>query len=136
MKRTLAMGAAAFWLALAPPAGAQEDGVLEGVIQKQIDAFLADDLAGAFDYASPMIQGLFGTPERFGNMVRNGYPMVWRPTGMRFLGQRVEGGRVYQQLRVTGPDGTDHVLDYQMVEGPEGWLINGVQVLRAPDVGV
>lgn len=126
--------AAALWI-LAAPAHAQEDGVLEGVIERQIEAFRADDFAEAFTYASPMIRGIFGTPERFGNMVMNGYPMVWRPSDMRFLDRRVEDGRVYQQLSVRGPSGRYHVLDYQMVETPEGWQINGVQVLPAADVG-
>lgn len=121
---------------LMAPAHAQEDGVLEGVIERQIEAFRADDFAEAFTYASPMIRGIFGTPERFGNMVMNGYPMVWRPSDMRFLDRRVEDGRVYQQLSVRGPSGRYHVLDYQMVETPEGWQINGVQVLPAADVGV
>jgi hypothetical protein len=31
--------------------------------------------------------------------------------------------------------GEFHMLDYQMIEGPEGWQINGVQILRRPDVG-
>ena len=131
----IAAGAAALFMALAPMAQAQEDGVLEGVIERQIEAFRADDFREAFRYASPMIRGMFGTPERFGNMVMNGYPMVWRPSDMRFLDRRVENGRTYQKLSVRGPDGRYHVLDYQMVETPEGWQINGVSVLRAPDVG-
>jgi hypothetical protein len=28
-----------------------------------------------------------------------------------------------------------HMLDYQMIQTPDGWRINGVQLLRAPDVG-
>ena len=127
--------AAALWIGAAPAAHAQEAGILEGVIEGQIEAFRADDFAEAFTYASPMIKGLFGTPERFGSMVRNGYPMVWRPSDLRFLDRRVEGGRVYQKLSVRGPSGRYHVLDYHMVETPDGWQINGVQVLRAPDVG-
>lgn len=124
--------AAALWASAAP---AQEDGVLEGVIERQIEAFRADDFAEAFTYASPMIRGMFGTPERFGSMVMNGYPMVWRPTDMRFLDRREEDGRTYQKLSVRGPSGRYHVLDYQMVETPDGWQINGVQVLPPVDVG-
>ena len=135
MHGRIVAGAAALFVALAPMARAQEDGVLEGVIQRQIEAFLENDVDEAFSYASPMIQSMFGTPERFGAMVRDGYPMVWRPSDMRFLDRRVEGGRVYQQLSVRGPTGQYHVLDYQMIETPGGWQINGVQVLQTPDVG-
>jgi len=35
---------------------------------------------------------------------------------------------------VTDQSGRTHVLDYQMVQTPEGWQINGVQLL--PEVGV
>ena len=135
MHGRIVAGAAALFVALAPMARAQEDGVLEGVIQRQIEAFLQNDVDEAFSYASPMIQSMFGTPERFGALVRDGYPMVWRPSDMRFLDRRVEGGRVYQQLSVRGPTGQYHVLDYQMIETPGGWQINGVQVLQTPDVG-
>ena len=38
-------------------------------------AFKAVDFAQAFTYA-PNIKGMFGTADRFGMMVRNGYPMV------------------------------------------------------------
>ena len=60
------------------PAAAQ-DAPIQGVIQSQIDAFQADDFARAFSFASPTIQGMFGTPENFGLMVKEGYPMVYRP---------------------------------------------------------
>ena len=63
------------------PAHAQQarDPAIESTIQNQFDAFLKDDVGTAFSFASPNIKGLFGTPENFGPMVRNGYPMVWRP---------------------------------------------------------
>lgn len=135
MHRSLATLAAALWVGLAPAGHAQEDGVLEGVIARQIEAFRSDDFDEAFRHASPMIKGMFGTAERFGSMVEQGYPMVLRPSDMRFLDRRVEDGRIYQKLSVRGPSGRYHILDYQMVETPEGWQINGVQVMRSPDVG-
>ena len=49
------------------------------VIQDQLGAFTKDDAAGAFGYASPGIQRMFGTPEIFMDMVRQGYPPVHRP---------------------------------------------------------
>ena len=47
-----------------------------------------------------MIQGMFGTPARFGLMVRNGYPMVWRPAEVEFLSVE-ERGSDYLNLRLT-----------------------------------
>jgi len=118
-------------------ARAQEvaNGDIEATIQSQFDAFLADDLATAFTYASPSIKGLFGTPERFGQMVQNGYPMVWRPGSVRFLELRNVAGRLWQRVMVTDQAGQFHMLDYQMIETPEGWQINGVQLLPRAGVG-
>ena len=118
-------------------AQAQEAGELEGIIAEQMGAFLADDFAAAFEHASPMIRGMFGTPDNFGAMVRNGYPMVWRPADIRFGGQApgTEAGSVVQRLSVRGPDGRYYVCEYTMIPTGAGWKINGVSVLPAPDVG-
>lgn len=108
---------------------------IENVIQSQIDAFLVDDFATAFTFASPNIKMLFGSPDRFGQMVRNGFPMVWRPGDVRFLELRDIDGALWQKVMIRDQSGGFHMLDYQMIKGANGWQINGVQILRAPDVG-
>ena len=115
------------------PAPSASTGI-ESTIRAQIDAFLADDFTRAFTYASPLIQGMFGTPENFGAMVSRGYPMVHRPTSVRMLEQREVSGQLYQRIMVTDQSGATHMLDYQMIPAGEGWQINGVQLL--PSVGV
>lgn len=113
---------------------APEPGI-EATIGAQIDAFLIDDFAEAFTYASPMIQGMFGTSDRFGQMVQNGYPMVWRPGDVQYLELREVAGALWQRVMIRDRLGGVHMLDYQMIQTGEGWRINGVQLLRAPDVG-
>ena len=108
---------------------------IEGTISSQIEAFLADDFPTAFTFASPNIQMLFGSPERFGSMVQNGYPMVWRPAETRFLELRSINGLLWQKVMIRDRAGDIHILDYQMIPTSEGWKINGVQILRKPDVG-
>ena len=108
---------------------------IEATIQGQIDAFLVDAFATAFPFASPNIKSLIGSSERFGQMVRNGYPMVWRPGELRFLELRDINGAVWQKVMIRDQAGEFHLLDYQMIQGPDGWQINGVQILRQPDVG-
>ena len=125
----------AFLLTLLGPVRAQEDPAITGVIQSQIDAFLMDDFAKAFTFASPNIKRMFGNSERFGQMVRQGYPMVWRPAEVEFLGQEPKGGAVHQQVLIRDQAGVAHVLEYQMIPTAEGWQINGVWVLQAPGVG-
>lgn len=119
---------------LAFPVAAQE-GPIQDTIQSQIDAFLDDDFARAFTFASPNIKGLFGTPENFGAMVKNGYPMVYRPSEVEMLDLRNIAGNLWQRVRVIDQNGAAYFLDYMMVETAEGWQINAVQVLPAPDVG-
>jgi len=35
-------------------------------------------------------------------------------------------------VQVVDQQGQVHVLDYQMINGPDGWRINAVQLLKAP----
>jgi len=107
---------------------------IEGVIDAQIEAFQADDFERAFTYASPTIRGIFGTSDRFGAMVRNGYPMVWRPDELRFLELREVAGYLWQRVMITDGGGRVHLLDYQMIRHENLWKINAVQVLKAPDL--
>ena len=68
-------------------------------------------------------------------MVQNGYPMVWSPGEVRFLELREIAGYLWQKVFIRDQTGATHGLDYQMIRTPEGWRINGVQILRAPGVG-
>lgn len=113
-----------------------QDAPIRGVIQGQIDAFQADDFARAFSFASPTIQGMFGTPENFGLMVKEGYPMVYRPAEVEMQELREIAGNLWQRVRVVDQAGRAHFLDYMMIETPEGWQINGVSLLPAPETGV
>ena len=105
---------------------------IRATIDAQIGAFLKDDFVGAFEYASPTIRNIFRTPENFGSMVRNGYPMVWRPSDVRFLELREIEGALWQKVLITDAKGVAHVLDYQMIEREDGWKINGVRLIPQP----
>ncbi len=107
---------------------------IEAVISDQLADFNARDVPGAWEHASPTIQGMFGTPETFGTMVENGYPMVWDNSDARFFELREEAGALRQKVMIEDPQGRAWILDYEMIELPEGWKINGVQVLPAPDL--
>lgn len=108
---------------------------IEGVINDQITALKADDFATAFTFAAPNIKGIFGTPENFGAMVAQGYPMVYRPDAVQMLELRRVAGNLWQRVMVTDQTGKTHMLDYMMIETPEGWQINAVQLLPQAGVG-
>lgn len=115
--------------------GLPRDPGIEAVISGQMEAFRADDMGLAFSFASPGIQGMFGSAERFGAMVRQGYPMVHRPGELRFLELREEGGRLRQKIMLRDADGALHLLEYSMIEVGGGWQIDGVELLQAGGVG-
>ena len=123
-----------FWL-LATSVFAQDNNAIEDVIGGQLEAFNARDIEEAWTYASPNIKRLFGSSVNFGNMVQQGYPMVWDNDEVRFLDLRDVRGNLWQKVMVRDAQGGLHILDYQMVETADGWQINGVQLLPAPDVG-
>ena len=118
---------------------AQTDGThntgVEATIQQQLDAFGADDVTTAFSFASPTLQGIFGSAQNFGLMVQQGYPMVWRPAAVKYLGLRQGPDGIYQKVAITDQAGALHVLEYQMIPAGDGWVIGGVQVLQQPEVG-
>ena len=107
---------------------------IEATIQGQIDAFLEDDFAKAFTYAAPGIQGIFGTPEVFGMMVKRGYPMVWRPQDVQFGDIEAEPGGMAQKVIIRDREGTTHVLLYHMQDQGGQWRIGGVEILALPGV--
>ncbi|WP_299143208.1 DUF4864 domain-containing protein [uncultured Tateyamaria sp.] len=111
-----------------------QDTEIQGVIGNQIEAFKSDNFEEAFSFASPGIRGIFGTPENFGRMVTQGYPMVWRPAEVTYLGLDDENGVLSQTVRIVDADGATHLLKYRMLETDDGWKINGVQLIEAPGV--
>lgn len=123
------------------PAVAQRDAtpgpgdaaVIRSVIERQLAAFQADNGGLAFTFASPKIRAMFGTADNFMNMVRTGYPPVYRPRNAAFLDIVSIRGQPVQRVLLTGQDGTDVIAHYFMERQPDGaWLIDGC-VLSEPD---
>lgn len=124
-------------LALALPAQAQvspaDQTAIREVIGGQVEAFRRDDGAAAFGYASPGIQGMFGTAETFMDMVRQGYRPVYRPQVFEFREIVTLQGMVTQKVHVIGPDGRPVTAFYPMTQQPDGsWRIEGCY-LQAPE---
>jgi hypothetical protein len=119
---------ATFALAMPLPAVAQEKPI-QKTIQSQIDAIALGDFPRAFTFASPNIKGMFGTAQQFEMMVRSGYPMVVAPREVRMLELRTVAGDLWQRVMMIDQKGATHLLDYMMVETPDGWQINAVQLL-------
>lgn len=108
---------------------------IQSVIQNQLDAFQANDLDTAFSFASPTIQEKFGSAETFGRMVKNGYPMVWRPASRQWQKLVQTDAGPVQVVLFEDANGRMHEAGYlmQLIDGT--WRINGVHVRKAPGVG-
>ena len=116
--------------------GAQAQGAdIKSTIDRQIEAFRADDFETAFGFASPNLQRLFGSPENFRSMVTRGYPMVWRPAEVRYLELADVNGSLWQKVLIKDRKGVVHVLGYRMLQTDMGWKISGVQLFPSPGTG-
>lgn len=104
---------------------------IESVIRSQIAAMEQDDWALAFSFASPTIQMMFQNPHNFSEMVKRGYPMVWRPRGVTAGAIRPVEGGLMQTMLFEDRQGRLYVADYmmQLVDGV--WRINGVMIRPA-----
>jgi hypothetical protein len=130
----LSFAAQAFAQTPATDIGAADRGAIRSVIESQIAAFRRDDGAGAFAFASPTIKRMFGTPENFMDMVRGGYPQVYRPSSVGFGELMRAGDRLVQLVDIVGPDGLPVIAVYEMERQPDGsWQINGCSLMRPPE---
>lgn len=125
-------------LAAALPARAQglpdaDRAAIRATITQQIEAFGRDDGPAAFGFASPTLQGLFGTPENFMGMVRQGYAPVYRPRAFAFGNLSPRDGLWVQAVHLTGPDGGQVMALYSMEREPDGtWRIAGCTLTEDP----
>jgi hypothetical protein len=116
---------------------APDAAAIHGVITRQIEAFQRDDAPGAFGLATPSIQGMFGTASTFLDMVRRGYPPVYRPRSVDFAALGQVDGAVVQNVELIGPDGLAYTARYTMEKQPDGsWRISGCELQRSRRLGV
>lgn len=118
------------------PAHAGDDADVRETITAQLDAFVRDDFGRAFTYASPKIKRIFRTPDTFGTMVRQGYPMVWRPADFTFLSVEKTPWGMSQIIEIIDQSGVAHYLRYDMVPSNTGWKIDGVAILQGNPMAV
>ena len=121
-------------LAAAAPAAelsAADAQAIRAVISEQLEAFARDDGPRAFALATGGIRQRFGTAEVFMDMVRTGYPVVYRPKSVHFERPALVDGEVIQPVRMTDGDGQPWLAFYPMQREADGrWRINGCQLER------
>jgi hypothetical protein len=114
-----------------PPATVAEADAraVRAVIEGQLEAFAADDAARAFSYASPAIRQQFGGADAFWALVRQGYPMVIRPSARSFFKPQAEGDSVWQIVLLRDGAGKEWRATYQVQrQKDKTWRINGCTI--------
>lgn len=104
------------------------------IIGQQIQAFLDDDAAKAYSFASPAIQTKFQNKDLFFAMVKKSYSPVYRPGNYAFGRSRLAGDYFYQEVIINGADGKAWTAVYALQKQDDGtYRINGVQILPSAD---
>ena len=104
------------------------------IISQQIQAFLDDDAAKAYSFASPAIQNKFQNKDLFFTMVKKSYSPVYRPGNYAFGRSKIAGDYLLQEVIISMPDGSDKTAVYQLQkQDDQTYRINGVQILDKAD---
>ena len=112
----------ALLLGFAAPAAADDLSAAQGVIRAQEQALARDDAAAAYSHAAPALQRMFGDPDNFMNMVRNGYAPVYRHKSFEFGDSRTNGDRIEQDVRIIDSSGAPWDALYFLETQPDGSL--------------
>ncbi len=112
----------ALLLGLAAPAAADDTAAAQNVIRAQEQALARDDGAAAYGYAAPGLQRMFGDPDTFMTMVRNGYAPVYRHKSFDFGESRSTDGRIEQDVRIVDSNGVPWDALYFLEQQADGSL--------------
>jgi len=130
----LGLGMPSAW-ALPDGVSATDETAIHDVITRQLEAFRRDDAAQAYAFAGPTIRTLFPTPEIFIEMVRRGYPPVYRSRQVEFGPLAMRDGELVQTVELVGPDGSSATALYSLVRDPSGaWVISGCSLVPSTRV--
>ena len=102
------------------------------VIQAQLAAFAADDAKRAFSYATPKLREVFGSADKFIEVVREAYPAVYRHETVAFLKPELVDGMLLQGVHLTDGQGVLWLALYRMErQRDRSWRISACQLLPA-----
>ena len=106
---------------------------VQSTIEQQLSAFLADDAATAYSFAAPNIKQMFPTQEMFMNLVRQGYPPVYRSRSHTFRELKETASGLEQVVDIVDANGQFWTARYTLQRQPDGsWKITGCSLLKKP----
>jgi hypothetical protein len=102
------------------------------LIEAQLAAFASDDANKAYSYAAPGIQTMFGSADRFLAMVRESYPVVYRPASVAFLQPEWIDGKLVQRVQMSDAAGAPWLVVYELErQADHTWRIAGCVAARS-----
>jgi hypothetical protein len=119
-----------------PPAPVLEP--WQEVISGQIQAFRDHDAPVAFGYAGAGFQTTFPNAEAFFNaIITSGYAPIMESKSHSFGPfEMISTIGVVQEVRFTGLDQGLYRAVYQLTKEPEGWRVQGVQLLKEAGIAI
>ena len=110
----------------------------QAVITGQIQAFRDHDSPAALSFAGTSFRDSFADPEAFYIAIANmGYSPIMTSRAHSFGPyDLVQPTVVLQSVTFTGNDQSLYEAVYQLNLEPDGWRVGGVQMAKAPGVGV
>jgi hypothetical protein len=108
------------------------------VITAQVEAFRAHDAPGAFRYAAAAFQTAFPSAEAFfAAIVGSGYaPIMDSSTHSFGKFAPLDDRSMAQEVTFTSNDLSRYEAIYVLTEEEKGWRVSGVQLVKAPGMGV
>lgn len=122
--------------ALALPGQAQaltsaDEKNVRAVVQAQLAAFARDDAKTAYSFAAPNIREAVGSAPAFMDMVRQQYPVVYRPASVAFLKVEGKDGDALQRVQMLDADGNSWLAVYSLQrQKDKSWRITGCAVVE------
>ena len=110
---------------------AKDEKAVQAVVQSQLAAFEADDATKAFSYAAPELRKAIGSPAAFMAMVKNSYPVVYRPASVSFLKAEGAGNEAVLKVQMMDASGTSYLALYSLQrQKDKAWRISGCKVVE------
>jgi hypothetical protein len=110
---------------------AKDGKAVQAVVKNQLDAFAKDDADRAFSYAAPDLRKNIGNSTAFMAMVKNSYPVVYRPASVAFLKPEIAGDEVIQRVQMLDASGTSWLAVYSLQrQKDKTWRISGCALVE------
>jgi len=115
-----------------PRAHADAASEIQSVISDQLKAFNEDDTQRAYSHAADVIKQIFPSSQIFMEMVKTGYPPVYRAKDWSFVDPTPLDNGYSQIVRLTDEQGRTWSALYTLERDSTGeWKITGCRLLKS-----